>query len=67
MTSLDDIKSAIVRLTLEERAELARWMHGWEDDEWDRQIAADASSGRLDHLLSEVDEEIREGRLRDLP
>jgi hypothetical protein len=67
MSTLDQIKAAIVKLTLEERAELARWMHGWQDDEWDRQIADDAKAGRLDAILSEVDEEISQGRLRDLP
>jgi hypothetical protein len=32
MTTLEEIKAAIDRLSLEERESLARWMHGWSDD-----------------------------------
>jgi hypothetical protein len=67
MSTVEEIKAAIEQLTFEQRSELARWMHGWEDDEWDKQIATDAQAGRLDKLLKEVDEDINAGRLRDLP
>jgi hypothetical protein len=67
MSTVEEIKAAIEQLTFEQRSELARWMHGWEDDEWDKEIAADAKAGRLDKLLKEVDEDIETGRLRDLP
>jgi len=33
--SLTEIKIAIEQLSFEERAQLAAWMHGWKDDEWD--------------------------------
>jgi len=33
--SLTEIKSAIEQLSFEQRAELAAWLHGWNDDEWD--------------------------------
>jgi len=33
--SLSEIKTAIEQLSFEERAQLAAWMHGWNDDEWD--------------------------------
>ncbi len=33
--SLTEIKTAIEQLSFEERAELAAWLHGWKDDEWD--------------------------------
>lgn len=36
------------------------------DDEWDRQIAADAAAGRLDHLIEEVRGDIAAGRCRPL-
>jgi hypothetical protein len=67
MTRVDEIKVAIGKLSLTERGELERWLHGWIDDEWDKQIAADAGSGRLDKLLAEVDREIDQGELRDFP
>src|SRR5439155_9770905 len=46
MSTVEEIKSAIDKLSLEDRAQLERMLHGWVDDEWDRQIAADAAAGR---------------------
>ena len=67
MTTVDEIVTAIDKLTFDERAELAPRLNGWEDDEWDLQIGADLDAGRLDELLREVDADIKAGRLRDLP
>jgi len=67
MSTVEEIKSAIQKLSLEERAEVAKWIHGWEDDDWDRQMAADAKAGRLDKLLNEVRDDIRNDRLEEGP
>ena len=67
MSTVEEIKVAIAKLSLTERGELERWLHGWTDDEWDEQMKADASAGRLDKILAEVDAEIDRGELRDLP
>jgi hypothetical protein len=58
MSTVDEIKAAIASLSLAERAEIARSLFGWEDDEWDRQVAQDFSAGRLDQLIKQVDGEI---------
>lgn len=65
--SIDQIKGAIEKLSFEERAALAAWLHGWKDDEWDAQMKRDVAGGKLDHVLREVDDDIRSDRLRDLP
>jgi hypothetical protein len=65
--SIDQIKQAIGDLSFEERAELAAWLHGWKDDEWDEQMKRDIADGKLDNVLREVDDDIRAGRLRDMP
>jgi len=65
--SVEQIKSAIAELSLEERAELAAWFHGWGDDEWDAQMKADIASGKLDQILRQVDEDVHAGRLREAP
>jgi hypothetical protein len=51
----------------EERAELAGWLHGWKDDEWDEQMKRDVAAGKLDTVLREVEADIQTGRLRDIP
>ncbi len=67
MSTVEEIKAAIQKLSLEQKAEIARWFHGWTDDEWDRQMAEDAAAGRLGKLLAQVDKEIESGQLNDLP
>ena len=65
--SLAEIKTAIEQLSFEQRAELAAWFHGWEDDQWDEQMKRDIADGKLDLLLHEVEDDIRAGRFRDMP
>jgi hypothetical protein len=65
--SLAEIKTAIQQLSFEQRAELAAWLHGWEDDEWDEQMKRDIASGRLDDVLREVEDDVKARRLRDMP
>ena len=55
--SLTEIKTAIEQLSFEQRAELAAWLHGWEDDEWDEQMKRDIASGKLDDVLREVEQQ----------
>ena len=65
--SLAEIKTAIEQLSIEQRAELAAWLHGWKDDEWDDQMKRDIASGNLDHVLNEIEEDIKTGRVREMP
>jgi len=65
--SLAEIKSAIEQLSFEQRAELAAWLHGWNDDEWDQQMKRDIGSGKLDDVLREVEDDIKAGRVREMP
>jgi hypothetical protein len=65
--SLAEIKAAIQQLSFEQRADLAAWLHGWEDDEWDEQMKRDVASGKLDSVLHEVEEDIKAGRVREMP
>ena len=67
MSTVAEIKAAIPSLTLEERAEVARCLGNWQDDEWDEQMKRDIAAGKLDKLLSKVDDDIARGKLRDLP
>lgn len=65
--SLDQIKMEIDQLSLEERADLAAWFHGWKDDEWDGQMKKDLAAGKWDAALKEVEEDIRTDLLREMP
>ena len=54
MTSVTEIKRAILGLTAAEYAELMTWLDELEGDPWDRQIEEDAKAGRLDALAAMV-------------
>jgi len=67
MSTLQEIKDAIPKLSLEERAEVARCLHLWGDDEWDEQMNRDLAAGKLDKALASVDADIDRGNLSELP
>jgi len=53
MTTVTEIKAAIESLSPREYCELMAMLHPTVDDNWDRQMAADAASGRLDQLMEQ--------------
>jgi hypothetical protein len=66
MRTVDDIKKAVGALSVTDREELLGWLLDV-DDEWDRQMASDAASGKLDFLVEEAQTAVREESLRDWP
>jgi len=68
MSTVAEIKTAIDRLTFEERCELEALLHPRVDDDWDRQMAADAEpGGKLDRLKQASIKEAKTGKLKDFP
>ncbi len=66
MSTVEEIKVAIEKLSPAERAELDALLDQAEDA-WDRQMMADAKAGKLDRLLARVDANIDSGNLREFP
>ena len=66
MSTLEEIKDAIEKLSPAQRAELEAYLQQ-ADDAWDRQMAADAKAGKLDRLINQVDANIDSGNLREFP
>jgi hypothetical protein len=59
MSTVQEIESAIAKLTDKELAELRGLI-------WDRDLGRDMESGRLDQLANEAIEEYRTGKTRPL-
>ena len=55
MSTVQEIKSAIEQLSFESRAELIADLCGWSDDDWDRQMKADAAAGKFSALNEDAD------------
>jgi len=54
MTQVEQLQKEIDRLSDEEFMQLRRWFAEKDWERWDRQIEADAESGKLDFLLKEA-------------
>jgi hypothetical protein len=66
MTDVEEIKTAILKLTPRARAELRQWYEQIEAEAWDQQIEADVQAGRLDQLASEALQALRAGMTSEL-
>jgi hypothetical protein len=66
MSTVQEIKSAIERLPLEQRAALIAELCGWTDDDWDRQMKADASAGKFAAVNEAAATAYRTGRTEPL-
>lgn len=59
---LNQLQQAITSLTDTEYKQLTEWINEHDFDRWDKQIEGDLESGRLDPLIDELKQEIREGK-----
>ena len=64
--SFTELKEEVMKLSFEQKAELAALLHGWEDDDWDRQMKADAEAGLFDGMIAEAKADYAAGRTREL-
>ena len=61
-----EIESAISQLPPTKVAELAEWFEEFHAQLWDKQLEEDVKAGRLDSLLSEVEQDRDSGRCEEL-
>jgi hypothetical protein len=61
-----EIKEAIDRLSPQEYCELMSVLHPFEDDDWDRQMTADAAAGKFAVINAAADQEYAAGRTRPI-
>jgi len=66
MSPVAEVIDAVRHFTEEEKF-LAQLREIAFEDAWDRQMERDAAAGRLDFLVMEADDAIRDGTLRDWP
>ena len=62
MSTVAEIREAIEKLSFEERAALMSELMGFEDDDWDRQMKADAAAGKFDAMNRQTIEHLNAGR-----
>ena len=62
-TRVAEIQAAVEELSRDDFWAFHEWVMEHGSDRWDQEIEADARAGRLDHLIEQVDRDIREGRI----
>ena len=67
MSTVAEIKAAIDQLSPRERCELEALLHPRLDDDWDRQMAADASRAASYELKEDSIRNTKSGKLMDFP
>ena len=67
MSTVAEIESAIKKLSLDEIRQVGDWLDELREDLWDKQIEADARSGKLDRLMEEAKQDYLAGRCKPLP
>ncbi|MEZ4524595.1 MAG: hypothetical protein R2941_01565 [Desulfobacterales bacterium] len=59
---LEEVKSAVVKMSREELSMFRMWFEEFDADAWDRQFEEDVLAGRLDDLAAEAIRDLEEGR-----
>jgi hypothetical protein len=66
MNSLQEIESAISKLSADELAAFRVWFAEFDAELWDRQFEEDVAAGRLDQLAERARQHLQEGHCTDL-
>jgi hypothetical protein len=66
MSDLQEIETAISKLSADELAAFRVWFAEFDAEIWDRQFEEDVAAGRLDGLAERALQHLREGRCTDL-
>ncbi len=62
MTAIQELESAVQRLSEDEFVAFRAWFVEYDAQLWDRKFESDVQAGRLDWLADEARESLREGR-----
>lgn len=66
MSTVAEIENALRALPIQDARSVAGWLQDYLDDQWDRQIANDAASGKLDKLAAQALAHHKAGRTKPL-
>jgi hypothetical protein len=66
MSELEELENRIRKLAPEDLAKFRAWFVEFDHVLWDRQIQADAKSGKLDKLVNEARADYKAGKARKI-
>ena len=66
MSTVAEIEAAISNLPPQDFAQVRDWLLERDNLLWDKQIEEDAATGRLDHIVKEIESDIAAGKVKPL-
>ena len=66
MKAVAEIQQAILELPASDYAQLSRWFHEQDWQQWDAEIEQDSRDGKLDFLLAQAVQAKTDGTLQEL-
>ncbi|HEV3270705.1 MAG TPA: hypothetical protein VGZ93_00820 [Candidatus Methylacidiphilales bacterium] len=66
MSTVAEIEAAISNLPPHDFAQVRNWLLERDNLLWDKQIEENAATGRLDHVIKEIENDIAAGRTKPL-
>ena len=64
--SVQEIQKVICSLPPADLAVLTNWFEARQMDAWDRQIEDDCKAGKLDHIKSQIEKQVKAGQYSPL-
>jgi hypothetical protein len=64
--SIEEVESAVENFTPEELTKFFAWIDEFEQKVWDEKLLRDQDNPKLQELIDEADEDLRNGNVRDL-
>jgi len=64
--SIEELEAEIAQLPADQLARFSQWFEDFLADQWDRQIAQDLQSGRLEQAIKRADDHYQAGRCTPL-
>ena len=66
MSTVEEIEAAVSQLAPTDYEKFRQWLSDFDNRLWDREMEEDARTGRLDSLVNEALDDLKNGRCSDL-
>ena len=66
MSTIGEIENALRALPVQEARAVADWLQDYLEEQWDKQMEADAANGRVDRAWEKAKADIAAGRVKPL-
>ena len=66
MPDVQELQSAVSQLPADELARFREWFEEFDAEVWDKQLAPDIKSGKLDRLANQAIADFRAGKCKEL-